>query len=273
MAEPERYENEEPEPGGTPTGPKPDAKPDWLVSAHEALESEMTPGGEPEPAAPDPRAATPQPPRSSGPRPPNPYEGFAQSAAGRIASSNWVEASYTAPDPSLAGARAAAEPPEPEADPSADASDELAGPETPTAATEKAYGSPLPPPKEAWWELLLARVFTPVGLAALGAVVIVIIAASLLFGPKDNSVPLSKIRRDPVGYDGKAVKVSGKVGEVYPVGGGYSFYLLQGRDTIVVFTRSRTPVPNERVSVSGVISTGVLNGAPRQALLETSPTP
>ena len=96
------------------------------------------------------------------------------------------------------------------------------------------------------------------------------VAASLLFGPKDHSIPLAKIRHNAREFDGQAVTVRGKVGEVYPVGGGYSFYLLQGRDTIVVFTRSRTPVSNERVSVSGVISTGVLNGEPHQALLENS---
>ncbi|HEY6866881.1 MAG TPA: hypothetical protein VI792_06470, partial [Candidatus Eisenbacteria bacterium] len=62
----------------------------------------------------------------------------------------------------------------------------------------------------------------------------------------------------------------GTVGEVYPVGGGYSFYLLQGRDTIVVFTRSRTPVRDERIAVTGVVSTGVLNGQLRQALLENT---
>jgi hypothetical protein len=83
-------------------------------------------------------------------------------------------------------------------------------------------------------------------------------------------VALSKIRHNVAQYDGQTVTLHGKVGEVYPVGGGYSFYLLQGRDTIVVFTRSRTPVRDEHVSVSGVISTGVLNGAARQALLEDS---
>jgi hypothetical protein len=118
---------------------------------------------------------------------------------------------------------------------------------------------------------LLAQAVSPAGLIAIGVVAILTIASMVFFGPKDNGVSLSKIRHNSTAYDGQLVKVHGKVGEVYPVGGGYSFYLLQGRDTMVVFTRSRTPVTNERVSVSGVVSTGVLNGQVRQAILETTP--
>jgi len=120
---------------------------------------------------------------------------------------------------------------------------------------------------------LLAQAVSPAGLIAIGVVAILAIASMVFFGPKDNGVSLSKIRHNSTAYDGQLVKVHGKVGEVYPVGGGYSFYLLQGRDTMVVFTRSRTPVTNERVSVSGVVSTGVLNGQVRQAILETTPQP
>ena len=35
------------------------------------------------------------------------------------------------------------------------------------------------------------------------------------------------------------VRVSGRVGQVFPVGGGYAFYLFERGDTLVVFTRSR----------------------------------
>lgn len=268
MAQPERYEDEEPE---TPAGPQSFAKPDWLVGAHEALESEFArPEDQPDEAPPDLRSVVPLPPqRPAGPRPINPYEGFAQPAAGR-ASSNWVETGYTAPDARPAGHPEAADLPEPEADETTGEGEELAGPETPTAAGERARWSPPAPPRKAWWEAILERALTPAGLIVAGVAVVVTVAASLLFGPKDHSIPLAKIRHNAREFDGQAVTVRGKVGEVYPVGGGYSFYLLQGRDTIVVFTRSRTPVSNERVSVSGVISTGVLNGELRQALLENS---
>ena len=111
------------------------------------------------------------------------------------------------------------------------------------------------------------------GLIAIGVVILAIVGARMMFGPKDHSVSLSKIRRDATAFDGQPVKVHGRVGEVYPVGGGYSFYLLQGRDTMVVFTRSRTPVTGDNVSIDGVVSTGVLNGEVRQAVLESMPQP
>jgi sensor histidine kinase regulating citrate/malate metabolism len=46
---------------------------------------------------------------------------------------------------------------------------------------------------------------------------------------------------------------------------------MQGRDTIVVFTRTRTPVTDQKITVTGVVSTGVLNGETREALLESAP--
>lgn len=283
MAQPERYEDEDPEaPDDTPAGPKPVARPDWLVGAHEALESEFgRPEDEPDQAPPELRSPIPLPPRRpAGPRPVNPYEGFAQSAAGRSFSSNWMETDYTAAGSPPASASppptehdAGAGFPEPELSDATDEGEVLAGPETPAGAADKARWSPPAPHRKPWWEGLLAQALTPAGLMVMGGAAVAIVVLSVLFGPKDNSVALSKIRHNAREYDGQAVKVRGKVGEVYPVGGGYAFYLLQGRDTIVVFTRSRTPVPDDHVSVSGVISTGVLNGAPRQALLETSPQP
>jgi hypothetical protein len=283
MAQPEPYEDEEPaSQDDTPAGPRPVAKPEWLVGAHEALEAEFGHGEDvPGLAPPELRSAIPAPPRqSSGPRPVNPYEGFAGSAAGRAHGSSWVETGYSAPAPPQAQAQPA---PEDDRDPddpfghgrareeAAVPGEELAGPETPSAASERTRSAPPTPAPKPWWEPLLAQALTPRGLIVMGVAVIAIIAVMLLFGPKDNSVPLSRIRHNAKQYDGQLVKVRGKVGEVYPVGGGYSFYLLQGRDTIVVFTRSRTPVSNDHVSVSGVISTGVLNGQVRQALLESSP--
>jgi hypothetical protein len=54
------------------------------------------------------------------------------------------------------------------------------------------------------------------------------------------------------------------------VGGGYAFYLRQGREDIVVFTRSRVPVRREELTIEGSISNGVLDGKTRQALFETA---
>jgi hypothetical protein len=131
---------------------------------------------------------------------------------------------------------------------------------------------PAPTPKP-WLESLLARALTPAGLAVVGGVAIAIVLALVMFGPKDDSASIGSIRRHPRDYDGRSVRVHGKVGEVYPVGGGYSFYLLQGRDTLVIFTRSRTPVTNQHVTIKGAISVGVLDGESRQALFESSATP
>ena len=83
------------------------------------------------------------------------------------------------------------------------------------------------------------------------------------------TVSIAAIHKHPERFDGRPVKVRGKVGEVYEVGGGYAFHLLQGREDIVVFTRSRVPVRREEVTIEGSISNGVLDGKSRQALFET----
>jgi hypothetical protein len=277
MALPDPHEDEESAtPDDTPAvRPGPVERPDWLIGANEALESEFgRTANDLGQAPPDLRSATPPPAR-----PPrvNPYEGFAQSAAGRSFGSQWAEEGYggaperPAPVHPAPGEGADPDAPREPANENMDAREnDLAGPETPTAASEKARWSPPPAPPKSWWEPLIAQTMTPAGLIVLGIAAVVAIVAMVLMRPKDTSVALSKIRHNVAQYDGQTVTLHGKVGEVYPVGGGYSFYLLQGRDTIVVFTRSRTPVRDEHVSVSGVISTGVLNGAARQALLEDS---
>jgi hypothetical protein len=69
------------------------------------------------------------------------------------------------------------------------------------------------------------------------------------------------------------VTVRGRVGEdVFAVGAGWAFYLVQGRDTIVVFTRIQAPKPHEVITVKGQVSTGFLDGVPRQALFEDATT-
>jgi hypothetical protein len=66
------------------------------------------------------------------------------------------------------------------------------------------------------------------------------------------------------------VRVQGRVGDVYEVGGAYAFYLEQGRDTIVVFSRVRQPYRNERLHVSGSVSMGYLDGIARPSLFESA---
>jgi hypothetical protein len=280
------------------SGPsRPSAKrPDWIVGAEEALEAEF---GQ-QSAAPE-RPATPIPqPRPHTPPPVNPYTNFAQSAAGRLSTSSWMDSGppvgaassrpsasddqeHESPEPREPGAHH-----EPEAahaahgHDAADAGpgdDDLAGPDTPAATTpiaapqksRRAAPPPPPPPPRPWWEQALANASSTTGLITLGVIAVLAILAFAFTRPHQPTVSVASILHDPARLDGRTVTVHGRVGEVYPVGGGYSFYLMQGRDTIVVFTRTRTPVTDEKVAVTGVVSTGVLNGETREALLESAP--
>jgi hypothetical protein len=59
------------------------------------------------------------------------------------------------------------------------------------------------------------------------------------------------------------------------MGASYVFNLRQGRDTIVVYSRTRRPRLHETVRATGIVSIGYLDGAPRVALFEQDeqPTP
>jgi hypothetical protein len=104
------------------------------------------------------------------------------------------------------------------------------------------------------------------------ALAVIAVVALMMFRPKDEqTVSIAAIHKHPERFEGRPVKVRGRVGEVYEVGGGYAFYLRQGHEDIVVFTRSRVPVRREEVTISGSISNGVLDGKTRQALFETAP--
>ena len=120
-------------------------------------------------------------------------------------------------------------------------------------------------------ESALGLLFKPRVMVVL--VVAVLAVAAITLRPKgiDQTDSISAIRHHPERFDGQAVKIKGRVGEVFMVGGGYAFYLLQGRDTMVVFTRSRVPIRSEEVTIAGSISSGMLDGKSRQALFETTP--
>lgn len=103
------------------------------------------------------------------------------------------------------------------------------------------------------------------------ALAVIAVVALMMFRPREEQTArIAAIRNHPERFDGRPVKVKGRVGEVFEVGGGYAFHLYQGRDEIVVFTRSRVPVRREEVTIAGSISTGMLDGKPRQALFETA---
>ena len=105
-----------------------------------------------------------------------------------------------------------------------------------------------------------------------GAAVTVLLGATLAHAIGFGTTPIRQVLHNPARYDGRTVRVRGQVSQdVYNVGGSYTFYLLQGRDSLVVFTRFRIPHPKEGVEISAQVSTGTLDNALRPALLEMEP--
>jgi hypothetical protein len=106
-----------------------------------------------------------------------------------------------------------------------------------------------------------------------GAAVTVLLGATLAHAIGFGTTSIRQVLLNPARYDGRTVRVRGRVSQdVYNVGGSYTFYLLQGRDSLVVFTRFRIPHPKEGVEISAQVSTGTLDDALRPALLEMEPT-
>lgn len=280
-------------PGDPVDHPQPDdSRPDWLVGADEGVAAEQSRTREPSGAPvrlirPHEASAAAEEPGAAGREAPvlRPAPASAPASETRP----WTAAASSVPRLRLVtspAAKPAAPRPAREADDSGDEGPEAANaagpfetflddptsspapalrPAAPAAAARRA----VPVLREAWWVIALDAVRTDrrlqIGLGVVAALGLVL----LVFRPgAASTIPLREIREHPERYDNASVAVSGKVGEVFAVGGGYAFNLHQGRDTLVVFTRSRTPVPREKVTVKGSISTGFLDGRPRQALFE-----
>jgi hypothetical protein len=134
----------------------------------------------------------------------------------------------------------------------------------------------LVPLDEPWWLVALdaLRSSRRVQLVVGGLLACAVLLPYWMWPRGVGSTPLAEVRRHPTRYDGRVVVVRGRVGDdVFAVGSGWAFYLMQGRDTIVAFSRNRTPLPREIVTVKGQVSTGFLDGAPRQALFEDPAAP
>ena len=121
-----------------------------------------------------------------------------------------------------------------------------------------------------WWISVVHVVRTDRRLQALVLVALVVLSAIALWPRGDQPTAVGRLRRHSERYDGAAVQVAGKVGQVFHVGGGYAFYLIDRGDTLVVFTRSRVPVERQHVQVSGTMSNGSLDGQPTLALFESA---
>jgi hypothetical protein len=123
--------------------------------------------------------------------------------------------------------------------------------------------------RDAWWAVALDELTHNRKLQILIGVLAVLAVGVPLLWPRENpGASIAELRRHPHRWDNRGVTVRGRVAEVFPLGGGYAYYLLQGRDTLVVFTRASAPERRRSVTVSGTIQTGYLDGQPRQALFE-----
>jgi hypothetical protein len=129
-----------------------------------------------------------------------------------------------------------------------------------------------PPAWEVWLERVRA-VPTPIVLGAIAAIVLAVVLPRVFHPGEKGNVSLARIRQNPEAYDGRQVAVRGRAGETFQVGGSYVFNLRQGRDTIVVYSRTRRPALHEEVRATGMLSIGYLDGAPRLALIESPQTP
>ena len=115
------------------------------------------------------------------------------------------------------------------------------------------------------------RAFPVWGLWGLGIAGVALLATLATRGVSERGASIAHIRSAASQYQGRALKIQGRVGDVFEMSGSYVYYLLQGRDTMVVFTHGAAPRSGATVSVEGTLSIGYLDGAPRPALFATGP--
>jgi len=146
----------------------------------------------------------------------------------------------------------------------------LPGHEEDLRATAATAAAP-PTLMEPWWVVALDALRTNrrAQATAVGVLALVVVLGMWMWPRGVGTTPLSQIRRHPTDFDGRSVIVRGRVGDdVFPMGAGWAFYLMQGRDTIAAFSAARRPEPRRVVTLKGQVSTGFLDGVPRQALFE-----
>lgn len=271
----------------------PDDRPDWLVGAEEGAQSEIGRDGDVEgntparlgrvlpmpdlhrPAPPQVSSAAPQrigvplesraTPAPAAPPKPTAWTGVGNSVPRLTqAPQGEIRTSFTPKNQEDDVA------PIPDDDTGVLAVSLSSGP-TPTVAPPIANRKLL---EEPWWVVIGERIAGDRRIVIGAGIALLVGIAAFVFWPRPNaSISIHTIRKDPELWEGRSVRVSGRVGDdVFPLGSGYVFPLLQGRDTIVVFTRSRTPERKQRVTVIGEVSAGYLDGRARLAILET-PTP
>ncbi len=121
-----------------------------------------------------------------------------------------------------------------------------------------------------WWSRLpnLLKMDQRVQLALLLVILGILVAT---FWPRaEKTISVKHLKEHGEQYADTQVRVGGRVSEVFPVGGSWAYTLVQGRDTIVVFSRTRHPEPREHVVVVGTLSRGWFGGESRVAIFEAT---
>lgn len=111
-----------------------------------------------------------------------------------------------------------------------------------------------------------------VRLGAVVALAVVLAVVAFSFRPRGeeqaSGTRIAEIRKNPQAFDGQMVTVSGRVGEIFQIGPSWAYYLHDGHDALLVFTRKGAPETLKRYTVTGTISTGQLEGDHRPSLFE-----
>jgi hypothetical protein len=239
-------------------------RPHWLVGAEEGAQAEVHGLERSEvklirPVAPTPPAGTPA---NAPAKPAVPAKPVAWTAAG-----NSLPRLTAVPEPAR----------RPDPEDAAEFDPTLEGPgDLPRGVPQVASVAPATRALEEPWWLVLGERFGSDRRLQIGIAAALVVVLAVVFWPRGTAgVSLKEIRRNPDRWEGQSVNVSGRVGDVFPLGSGYVFNLHQGRDTIVVFTRTRQPERRARIQVTGEVSAGYLDGRARLAILEqpTPPTP
>lgn len=115
------------------------------------------------------------------------------------------------------------------------------------------------------------RVFPIWGLWGLGIAAFALLVSLGIRGVSQRGESISQVRAAASRYEGRTLRIRGRVGEVFEMGVSHVYYLHQGRDTLVVFTRGAAPRSGEVITVEGTLSVGYLDGTARPALFATGP--
>lgn len=121
------------------------------------------------------------------------------------------------------------------------------------------------------WFMRLPEIVRTNRAVQLGLLAAALAVGAYVFWPRaETTTSIGHLKDQPERFADQQVKVNGRVSEVFPVGGGFAYTLVQGRDTIVVFTRWHQPKRQDRLTVIGTVSSGFLDGQARLAIFEAA---